>query len=189
MKLAVIQNLPRLGLTTTTASLGSPLLSPRLSLSTRRLRNTSLTTGAAFPRRKKDGHERASLISAGTVIMAPAIEFDQFILATFFASLFALVLVFVLRRSSRDRKDDADSNRSKMNRGLVAVSSQNDPVSTEEDDSGIDVIIVGAGVAGAALAHTLGKASLLESAFFSDSCDSHFSFYFWKFSTTLLLFV
>ncbi|KAH0929663.1 hypothetical protein HID58_015390 [Brassica napus] len=169
MKLAVIQNLPRLGLTTTTASLGSPFLSPRLSLSTRRLRNTSLTTGAAFPRRKKDGHERASLISAGTVIMAPAIEFDQFILATFFASLFALVLVFVLRRSSRDRKDDANSNRSKMNRGLVAVSSQNDPVSTEEDDSGIDVIIVGAGVAGAALAHTLGKASLLESAFFSDS--------------------
>ncbi|XP_013743641.2 squalene epoxidase 3 [Brassica napus] len=157
MKLAVIQNLPRLGLTTTTASLGSPFLSPRLSLSTRRLRNTSLTTGAAFPRRKKDGHERASLISAGTVIMAPAIEFDQFILATFFASLFALVLVFVLRRSSRDRKDDANSNRSKMNRGLVAVSSQNDPVSTEEDDSGIDVIIVGAGVAGAALAHTLGK--------------------------------
>ncbi|CDY25640.1 BnaA04g13320D [Brassica napus] len=166
MKLAVIQNLPRLGLTTTTASLGSPFLSPRLSLSTRRLRNTSLTTGAAFPRRKKDGHERASLISAGTVIMAPAIEFDQFILATFFASLFALVLVFVLRRSSRDRKDDANSNRSKMNRGLVAVSSQKDPVSTEEDDSGIDVIIVGAGVAGAALAHTLGKASLLESAFF-----------------------
>ena len=98
--------------------------------------------------------------------MAPAIEFDQFILATFFASLFALVLEFVLRRSSRNRKDDADSNRSKMNRGLVVVSSQNDPVSTEEDDSGIDVIIVGAGVAGAALAHTLGKASLVESAFF-----------------------
>lgn len=169
MKLAVIQNLPRLGLTTTTASLGSPLPSPRLSLSTRRLRNTSLTTGAAFPRRKKDGHERASLISAGTVIMAPAIEFDQFILATFFASLFALVLVYVLRRSSRDRKDDADSNRSKINRGLDVVSSRNDVVSRNlaaEDDSGIDVIIVGAGVAGAALAHTLGKASLLESAFF-----------------------
>ncbi|CAN6832285.1 unnamed protein product [Brassica oleracea] len=161
MKLAVIQNLPRLGLTTTTASLGSPLPSPRLSLSTRRLRNTSLTTGAAFPRRKKDGHERASLISAGTVIMAPAIEFDQFILATFFASLFALVLVYVLRRSSRDRKDDADSNRSKINRGLDVVSSRNDVVSRNlaaEDDSGIDVIIVGAGVAGAALAHTLGKA-------------------------------
>nr|VDD12726.1 unnamed protein product [Brassica oleracea] len=169
MKLAVIQNLPRLGLTTTTASLGSPLPSPRLSLSTRRLRNTSLTTGTAFPRRKKDGHERASLISAETVIMAPAIEFDQFILATFFASLFALVLVFVLRRSSRDRKDDADSNRSKRNRGLDVVSSRNDAVSRNlaaEDDSGIDVIIVGAGVAGAALAHTLGKASLLESAFF-----------------------
>ena len=101
--------------------------------------------------------------------MAPAIEFDQFILATFFASLFALVLVFVLRRSSRDRKDDADSNRSKRNRGLDVVSSRYDAVSRNlaaEDDSGIDVIIVGAGVAGAALAHTLGKASLLESAFF-----------------------
>lgn len=87
--------------------------------------------------------------------MPPAIEFDQFILATFFASLFALVLVYVLRRSSR--RDDADSNRSKKNRGLV----QNDAVvSRNVADSGIDVIIVGAGVAGAALAHTLGKASL-----------------------------
>lgn len=84
--------------------------------------------------------------------MPPAIEFDQFILATFFASLFALVLVYVLRRSSR--RDAADSNRSKKNRGLV----QNDAVvSRNVADSGIDVIIVGAGVAGAALAHTLGK--------------------------------
>lgn len=88
--------------------------------------------------------------------MPPAIEFDQFILATFFASLFALVLVYVLRRSSR--RDAADSNRSKKNRGLV----QNDDAVSRNvaDYSGIDVIIVGAGVAGAALAHTLGKASL-----------------------------
>ncbi|XP_018485249.2 squalene epoxidase 3 [Raphanus sativus] len=151
MKLAVIQNLPRLGLTITTASLRSSPL-PSL-ISTRRLRNPSLTTRATFTRRKKDIHqERASLISAGTITMPPAIEFDQFILATFFASLFALVLVYVLRRSSR--RDDADSNRSKKNRGLV----QNDAVvSRNVADSGIDVIIVGAGVAGAALAHTLGK--------------------------------
>ncbi|KAF8090123.1 hypothetical protein N665_0486s0021 [Sinapis alba] len=161
MKLAVTHNLPGLGLTTTTTTtaslIRSPFLSPRLPLSTRRLRNTpSFTTGATFTLRKKARHhERASLISAVT-IMAPAIEFDQFILATFFASLFAFVLVYVLRRSSRN--DDANSNRSnKMNRGLVVVSSQNDAVSTNLADSGIDVIIVGAGVAGAALAHTLGK--------------------------------
>ncbi|KAF8092018.1 hypothetical protein N665_0428s0027 [Sinapis alba] len=157
MKLAVIHNLPGLGLTTTSSSLiTSPFLSPHLPLSPRRLRNPSFTTRATFTRRKKARHhERASLISAVT-IMSPAIEFDQFILATFFASIFSFVLVYVLRRSSRN--DDANSNRSnKMNRGLVVVSSQNDAVSRNLADSGIDVIIVGAGVAGAALAHTLGK--------------------------------
>ncbi|XP_006404747.2 squalene epoxidase 2, mitochondrial [Eutrema salsugineum] len=87
--------------------------------------------------------------------MAPVIELDQFILGTFVASLFAFVLLYVLRRNS---SRDANLIRSKKNRGLVVA--QNDAVSRNpatEGDSGIDVIIVGAGVAGAALAHTLGK--------------------------------
>ncbi|CAA7027851.1 unnamed protein product [Microthlaspi erraticum] len=86
--------------------------------------------------------------------MAQTIVLGQCILGTFLASLFAFVLLYVLRRSSNVEK----SNRSKKNRGLVVA--QNDDLSRNlatEDDSGIDVIIVGAGVAGAALAYTLGK--------------------------------
>jgi squalene monooxygenase len=78
-------------------------------------------------------------------MMKPAkIALDQFI-----ASLFTFLLLYILRRSS---------NKNKKNRGLVV--SQNDTVSKNletEVDSGTDVIIVGAGVAGSALAHTLGK--------------------------------
>ncbi|CAH2061436.1 unnamed protein product [Thlaspi arvense] len=142
-------NFPLFRLTATTSLLRSSFLytNPRLSPSTRRFRNSSLTTGATFIRRVKAAEERrkrSSLISAKKTVMAPAIELDQFILGTFVASsLFAIVILCVLRRSSGD---DANLNRSnKKNRGLVL--SQNDAVSTE-DDSGIDVIIVGAGVAG-----------------------------------------
>lgn len=90
--------------------------------------------------------------------MAPVIVLDQFILGTFLASLFAFMILYVLRRSSHD----VSVNRSKKNRGFVVVD-QNDAVSrnlTTEDDFVTNVIIVGAGVAGAALACTLAKASL-----------------------------
>ncbi|ESQ46200.1 hypothetical protein EUTSA_v10000099mg [Eutrema salsugineum] len=160
----MIQKLPRFRLTATSLRSSFPYkdlsLSPRLSLSTRRFRNLSLTTGATVIRRRGAAEERykcGSLTSTSkkTITMAPVIELDQFILGTFVASLFAFVLLYVLRRNS---SRDANLIRSKKNRGLVVA--QNDAVSRNpatEGDSGIDVIIVGAGVAGAALAHTLGK--------------------------------
>lgn len=88
--------------------------------------------------------------------MAPTIALEQFTLGTLLPSLFAFVLLYVLRWSSNVEK----SHWSKKNHGLVVA--KNDDVTMNlatKDDSGIDVIIVGAGVAGAALAHTLGKAS------------------------------
>ncbi|CAA7027850.1 unnamed protein product [Microthlaspi erraticum] len=65
-----------------------------------------------------------------------------------------------LRFSLSSTRRFRNLNKSKKNRGLVVA--QNGTVSTnlateDDDDSGVDVIIVGAGVAGAALAHTLAK--------------------------------
>ncbi|KAL9300338.1 Squalene epoxidase 2 [Arabidopsis thaliana] len=143
MKPFVIRNLPRFQ-----STLRSSLLytnhrpSSRFSLSTRRF-----TAGATYIRRWKATAAQTLKLSAvnSTVMMKPAkIALDQFI-----ASLFTFLLLYILRLSS---------NKNKKNRGLVV--SQNDTVSKNletEVDSGTDVIIVGAGVAGSALAHTLGK--------------------------------
>lgn len=159
MKSVVFEKFPRFGLTLTTFLRSSSSLLYRNHLrssnSTRRLRNLSSTTGATVIRCVRAAedkvHKRTAPTSARMVTTAPAIILDRFILGTFVASLFAFVLLYVLRR----RSNDANLNQSKKNRGIVVA--QNGTVSTTEDDSGIDVIIVGAGVAGAALAHTLGK--------------------------------
>lgn len=149
MKSVVIQNLPLF------CPLRSSLLYTNLRHSLRfSLCNRRFTTGATYIRRRKaTAEERHKRAAVRKMVMAPTtIVLDQFIIGTFVASLFAFVFLYVLRRSS----NDVIRNKSKKNRGLVV--SQNDAVS-RKDDSGTDVIIVGAGVAGSALAHTLGKAS------------------------------
>lgn len=81
---------------------------------------------------------------------------DQYIVATLFASVFGFLLLYVLHRkkSLKSVKDDEI-------RTNIVQSSINTGDSSPETNSGIDVIIVGAGVAGAALAHTLGKVLFL----------------------------
>lgn len=77
--------------------------------------------------------------------MAPTIVVDHLILTTtFFASLSAFLILYVLRR--RSKTIPASEN---VRNGTLTVKS----------GDGVDIIIVGAGVAGAALAHTLGKVS------------------------------
>ncbi|XP_019083483.1 PREDICTED: squalene epoxidase 2, mitochondrial-like isoform X4 [Camelina sativa] len=118
-------------------------LSLRFSLFNRRS-----TTGATYIRRGKattteeERHKRATVRKTVTA----TIVLDPFILGTFVASLFAFAFLYVLRQSSSSKK----------NRRVLV--SPNDAVSRKDDSgSGTDVIIVGAGVAGAALAHTLAK--------------------------------
>ncbi|KAH0940493.1 hypothetical protein HID58_000130 [Brassica napus] len=66
---------------------------------------------------------------------------DHLILTTFVASLFASLLLYLLcRRWSKK-----------------IVSKINEPLTVKPGNDDVDIIIVGAGVAGAALAHTLGK--------------------------------
>ncbi|KAI9166162.1 hypothetical protein LWI28_027302 [Acer negundo] len=82
---------------------------------------------------------------------------DQYIVATLFASLFGFIFLFVLRRNNNNKKlkkDAEDNNKIQSN---IVQSSISTGDSSPEIASGVDVIVVGAGVAGAALAHTLGK--------------------------------
>ncbi|KAH9805522.1 Squalene monooxygenase [Citrus sinensis] len=81
---------------------------------------------------------------------------DQFI-GTFFAtSLIGLLLLIILRPNKMKKLPKSRKNYNKMENDVVLTSADNEH-SLPENVSGPDVIIVGAGVAGAALAHTLGK--------------------------------
>lgn len=66
---------------------------------------------------------------------------DHLILTTCFASLFASLLLYLLR----------------LRHSKKIVSNINQPLTVKPGNDDVDIIIVGAGVAGAALAHTLGK--------------------------------
>lgn len=77
---------------------------------------------------------------------------DQYILGGFVASLFGFVLLYNLRRKIKKSKG------SKIVRNDQCIKTSNDGIHRSAVDCGsTDVIIVGAGVAGAALAYTLGN--------------------------------
>ncbi|XP_065874196.1 squalene epoxidase 3-like [Euphorbia lathyris] len=76
------------------------------------------------------------------------VVFDTYIFGTFFASLFAFLLLYILRPNVKKMEKIKQ---------ISFFNTQNDVALTPPNVSGTDVIIVGAGVAGAALAYTLGK--------------------------------
>lgn len=79
---------------------------------------------------------------------------DQYLLAWIFASVIALIAVYgtvATRRSNNNRR--ASLEEEERSRGCLTVSD----AECRSADGDVDVIIVGAGVAGSALAHTLGK--------------------------------
>lgn len=78
---------------------------------------------------------------------------DQYIIATFFASLAGFLLLFLLRRNDK-KTTKKDAGTYKIRNDIVHSSVGDGDYSSPD---GTDVIIVGAGVAGAALAHTFGK--------------------------------
>lgn len=81
---------------------------------------------------------------------------DPYVLWTFFASLFGIVLLFVLR--GRNYKDNASvKKKTKKNLFEDQAKSYSDGDFQAGIGSGTDIIVVGAGVAGSALAHTLAK--------------------------------
>ncbi|XP_051144271.1 squalene monooxygenase SE1-like [Andrographis paniculata] len=77
---------------------------------------------------------------------------DQYILGGFVASLFGFVLLYNLRRNVRRTKVSKAVRKNESVKGSAAGGGR-----TVDDGGDADIIIVGAGVAGAALAYTLGK--------------------------------
>lgn len=97
--------------------------------------------------------------------------FHPYILGAFFASVLGFLL-YALR--DKERKD----NRPRHHRADGLVTSSSEIGQCRQDDGfGTDIIIVGAGVAGSALAHTLGKVTFCP---FGSVCFARgfISFYF-----------
>ncbi|KAK8716581.1 hypothetical protein V6N13_043887 [Hibiscus sabdariffa] len=87
-----------------------------------------------------------------------AMVFDNYIVGTFLVSLSTFLFLLVLRRNNnnREKKSEKVSSR-QLKIKTDAVNGTSSGECSSESGFGDDVIIVGAGVAGAALAHTLGK--------------------------------
>lgn len=90
---------------------------------------------------------------AATAAVVPT---DQYIVGAFFACLSGFLILFILRRrnSNNEKKLMEEDDRT-----TTTYKTQNDDRPDDRED--VDVIVVGAGVAGAALAHTLGKVRIL----------------------------
>jgi squalene monooxygenase len=90
---------------------------------------------------------------------------DQHVLWTFFASLFGFVLLYTLRRNNNSNGNKIKTKKMTFPQEC-AKESFPDGECRPVNGSGTDVIIVGAGVAGSALAYTLGKVSFAFKFFF-----------------------
>ncbi|PRQ48274.1 putative squalene monooxygenase [Rosa chinensis] len=119
--------------------------------------------------RTKQGHLSSSSSSGScnssiNSMMATMVAIDPYVVWTFFASLLGFLLLSLLRRRNYGNATAEDKgmvkNKNKTTENHVSeecVKSSGNGDFRQEFGSGTDVIIVGAGVAGAALAHTLGK--------------------------------
>lgn len=79
---------------------------------------------------------------------------DQYTLGGILASVFALVAIYTLvaKKKKNNNRRDSPNARSESVNGVATAKGE-----CRSTNSDADVIVVGAGVAGAALAHTLGK--------------------------------
>lgn len=97
--------------------------------------------------------------------MVAMVAVDPYVLWTFFASLLGFVALSVLHRRNYGNGMAKDRSKVRMNKNNTNNSLVSEQCVKRSDEgefrqvygSGTDVIIVGAGVAGAALAHTLAK--------------------------------
>lgn len=80
---------------------------------------------------------------------------EHYVLGLVLASLLGFLLVYALFFKKNDRRDSVEAVKSTTATTTTAISGECRSRNGAGDD--VDVIIVGAGVAGAALAHTLGK--------------------------------
>ncbi|XP_073310116.1 squalene monooxygenase SE1-like isoform X1 [Primulina huaijiensis] len=82
---------------------------------------------------------------------------DEYIVVTLFAFTLGVVLFYVLRRKTVESARKRDRENAAVDNGYEIRSEQMKGERRPDEGSDPDVIVVGAGVAGAALAYTLGK--------------------------------
>ncbi|KAL6277486.1 hypothetical protein ACE6H2_021087 [Prunus campanulata] len=136
---------------------------PTTTTATEKLSKSSSTSNSCISSSGSSSSSGSfSLIRTKMVAMMAV---DPYVLWTFFASLLGFVALSVLRRRNygngmaKDRSK-VQKNKNNTNKSLVSeqcVKSSDEGEFRPVNGSGTDVIIVGAGVAGAALAHTLAK--------------------------------
>ncbi|CAL5366635.1 unnamed protein product [Camellia sinensis] len=143
-------------------------LSPPISFVFLENTHARTSTGAGGRRKRRSIERESESPSSGfrhcwltnSNIKMALIMVDNYIIGTFFASLLGFVLLYILRRNATTK----GNKRRIAGSGLFDDEIPNDCVRSSangearpEGGPDVDVIIVGAGVAGAALAHTLGK--------------------------------
>ncbi|XP_021274179.1 squalene epoxidase 3-like [Herrania umbratica] len=163
--------MPFLSLTLTTINLQykdapvpSPTITPKpttyRSLSSKpRLRKHFKTTGIFHFSKTQDLSTSLLANSASGFhrFKEMVMVFDGYIVGTFLVSLLGFVFLFILRHNNNSRKKKIEKGSREFKIQTDAVSGTEIGECWPENGSSTDVIIVGAGVAGAALAHTLGK--------------------------------
>ncbi|XP_050205989.1 squalene epoxidase 3-like [Mercurialis annua] len=138
----------------------SPTFSPSLATSspplpqlttTTSFITDSLTTTIILRSKKLNPHPNISSSHCRRYFKIMEPGFDScVILGTFFASLFGFVFLYNLRKKIKNKKIINGNS-------AATLKTENYNARLHENGSADDVIIVGAGVAGAALAYTLGK--------------------------------
>lgn len=102
---------------------------------------------------------------------------DQYLLGWILASVLGLVALYrALVKRNDDRRSALVEKRSECVKSVMVSNGE-----CRSTDGDVDVIIVGAGVAGAALAHTLGKVreyASFEPLSFIFSANKHICFHF-----------
>lgn len=137
--------------TTTTTSCFCSCIPTKAEAQTQELPASITTTSSSSLSSSSSSGSVRSLIRSKM-----AVAVDPCVLWTFFASLLGFLLLFVLRRGT---KDNAGVKGKTNEKKLLEDQAKSSPGGDFRagTGSGTDVIIVGAGVAGSALAHTLAK--------------------------------
>lgn len=143
---------------------------PTISLSFHKPTPKTTTSRSCIPSEEDRESKEGPFSSSGSCNslikskMATMVAIDPYVVWSFFASLLGFLLLSVLRRrnygnaTAQDKGKVKNKNNTSENHiSEECVKSPGDGECRPEYGSGTDVIIVGAGVAGSALAHTLGK--------------------------------
>ncbi|PON32390.1 FAD dependent oxidoreductase [Parasponia andersonii] len=144
-----------------------PLPRPRLSLKVKSSSTTSRSFTIFNPEKttafEEDPSTSTSTLSSSSsssfgsqfLFRVKMVAVDPYVFWTLFASFLGFMALCLLRRHNAGHKEEVTNNNNNLLREEARSSHDGDP--RRVSGSSTDVVIVGAGVAGSALAYTLGK--------------------------------